>query len=1286
MVKEALSRIIHPIRRHGGRLLWVSRNNSGDPKLSAINNKLELPNQSVLRNSAQALLIAVAVTLLSNCATVEKTTNNEKEEKHTPIFLNPPVLSPSGTAPGKTARVAVGTTVKGSSSPPPVIYLDEVTSQGEFLTIQAELRDDGKKPDKEAGDRFYSTPRFELGSANETERYFRFRVEHEGQTVISKISVFAVTKLTLGIRPSNTDLLIVSGDGRGKLYSNEVVVGTHAGVSPRRVQEIVVKIGEKLGLIPDDNKIVGYLPLSDVYLVEFRKGKGTLKEVNRVISEFQAAVYRSDIRSTSPNFESKSAAAPPPQWFHGHMGVEKLWPRSSDPLPPSQLPLVGSPSIGVAVAEQLGVNCSDPDLAGKCADSSSIINTIPSCNYTIIEDEKLLDPINDPNTLDPNDGHGTKVGTLIAGHEATNSSEFDGVRDGVAWNTRLYPLLVNSAKTFESAVTCITEFNSASGGGDEIRILNFSQTITSSTITLRNAVCKAICSDIVIVAATGNEACDGPNNRYPAAYDSDSTPCNNLDDNACPNLDGPLIGAGVLRVGATDQNKARGSSCLNDSPSSAFNKRSNPGEIYAPGWELPVLTSSLSDTPYPQNYGTSWSTALVSGCAAILAAVQDWRKPDSWNKVVNTDGSISWGLAANKISSSVSADSVTNTPLLDCLAAISNPYDIAFVLDRSNSMNAVTSASKTRWQALTDAVDGITPMISATAPPGSQFGLTLFATTVLADPLTPPGLIEIPDDYNPDNTLNLNNLHKKVRDALDGMNPGGWTAMGPGLDNALVKLGTDSGRPRVVVLFTDGMQNQPPLVNPDGCTYSNSTDIHSNSTPTSCPADTGLVRIVAVGINSPNSIYFTTLQALANNSGGSFFIIDGTTFSDGLVGCTNSLDNAFDCAIAPALYGNSPQMVAAFQGTLAGNVNLPPFHLNQVSQLLIKISFSQKLGEQELSTILNGLHIKKGPENITRYFKRVSAGFPTHSVLLKTDFVHQKGGKTSTIPPEGSYRIIMSAKDNPSPALTYRVVVYADDHRLNMKWRVNPQAPSVHQPFSPTVNLSWRAKPLTHATVKAYILQPGDDLGDVLAKNPARVDPVPAPDAGSPGYQKYLHLKAKDPDFRGKLRHREKLLPLKHQGNGKYSASYNPGDISGVYQVVYKVHAVLPGIGTVQRTAGQSVYVGPGEIDFENSSAKATAQGNTVTIKLRPKRKDGKFIGPAQGNGFRVEGVKVRLTKIEEDQMGGYTLFLDGKPDSKIVIKFLGKPIYKGIAKIPPDNRNIFQRFFDWLKGLCSSC
>lgn len=622
----------------------------------------------------------------------------------------------------------------------------------------------------------------------------------------------------------------------------------------------------------------------------------------------------------------------------------------------------------------------------------------------------------------------------------------------------------------------------------------------------------------------------------------------------------------------------------------------------------------------------------------------------------------------------------------DYSLVIQQPFDLVFVLDRSGSMSSATHIkppAQDRWGALKLGVNGFLPLLASTAPAGSRFGLSLFSTAEIPNSSFGNGLAPVDND-----------LPGKVAQELGQQNPDGWTAMGKGLKNGTGKL-DDTARPRIVVLFTDGEQNENPLVNANGQGYSDGTKINS-----SYPAGPGSVKIITVGIGDPSGPDLTTLQNLGKENRGQTIITDnGASFSGA---CSGDIAAAFQCAIESALQGNSPQRVDHFSGTLSDPPTKHQFQLNKrVGQLLLQVSLDRELKFGHPQEFLNqligsGLKIERDGSDITANFELIGGGSPTNSFLLRLDFSRFDGQTPSfpVIPSEGTYVVQMPKGSGGSGddglAVTarnpaYQLIPYADDHRLAMAWQVNPAVPRVNQPLTPSLDLKWLGQPIANAQVRALILKPGDDLGDLLADNPLNVDVSSATDAGSPGHQKYQQLLA-NPAFLNQLLPQQQNLTLTHQGNGRYSAAYNPGDVSGVYQVLYRVEADDPAFGKLQRLAMESLYVRFGPVDLPASLVNTTVSGNTVTIQFRPKTTTGRFIGPGNGKAFTVDGLT--LASVSDHQDGSYTLVLTGNPETAVAVKVLDEEIYRGKASEfgKPPAVGVIERICRWLEGFGLPC
>ena len=1227
------------------------------------------------------------IVFTATSADKDKTASAEvKVRVHDKIVLSMPSALPSGFPPAsESTKVTFRALVTGTPDPPDVLYIDEVSSKGNVIAKRiAELKDNGKGIDSLAGDGFYAdtaeiaSPRDKENNPVEGEKYFQVRAELPGKTITRSIAMVPITHLPLKARPSDPDNPGLVSDPKGliRFFANEVMIESIPGVSASRIRSIVKEI------FKEAVEIVGYIPTLNLYLVELKNNK-TAEGLFQAIEELSR--YE-EVKAASPNIVGQTADAytltderypdgrptqcvPPDnnsasecQYYMQTIRADDAW----DFLNASGLTMTGSSMIRVAVIDN-GIDTSHPDLNGQVSYSDHPASAAKD--------------------------HGTPVAGLIAAKHDPVEEPDDGSAGigiaGVAPGTKLIDLRVGQPDTWAmtAGIDAATSL--------ETKILNISHQwslagstgdyIPSSLGNVRDALASAINDhNRLVIVAAGNLPGGCPSTMaeyeslgmiYPAQLAAPSCPAWRTD---CPMFTfdpgNALLAVGAIDIDSNDDGVVNSNediiatdmrgNCSGGTPCPASGVCSNGNacaycsnvhpwiKIYAPGDD--VVTTQLGAGMDPAN-GTSFATPLVSGAAAVLWATDStgWTNETVANRLIERGRPLALAGQLHPLLDGTPPDdpSLLGTSpkavVLNLFAAVAEPYELVFVLDRSGSMRSTThidtNVANDRWDALRIAATEFTRLISASDPPQSNFGLTLFAGNVLPDPLPSPGMVPIDED-----------LETTVIPALS-QTPGGSTAMGLGLQYGMAKM-TDPSKPRVVVLFTDGEQNVAPLVADDGCSFSDSTPIN----PT-CPGGAESVKIIAVGIGNPSTRYLDTLQELANKNRGSLIITNnGTDFTGD---CTDDINGIFDCAIAPALFGNSLQMVTSYKGKLSKKVTLPAFDLNKhVGRLLVKIAFSRKFELPQLVSILAGVRIMKDGNDITQFFQPDLASTPHNSILLKTNFVSQLESKTATMAPEGSYTIKITAPANMSSDLPFRVVAYADDHRLDMQWRVNPPAPRVNRPFNPTVSLRWRGKPLTTATVEAQIMIPGGDLGDSLARHPLKVDPDRKLDAGSPGYQKYLHLLKNEPKFLDKLRPQPSKLTLVHQGGGLYSASFNTGSESGIYQVIYRVSAQSAEFGKIQRKAVQSVYIRFGGINLDNSSVQTTVTINKVTIRFRPITTYGRFIGPAQGSAFTVDGAGIKLSNIVDYQNGVYDLVLTGNPDGQIAIKLLGQEIYKGPA------------------------
>ncbi len=606
---------------------------------------------------------------------------------------------------------------------------------------------------------------------------------------------------------------------------------------------------------------------------------------------------------------------------------------------------------------------------------------------------------------------------------------------------------------------------------------------------------------------------------------------------------------------------------------------------------------------------------------------------------------------------------------------IQRPVDIGFVLDRSGSMNRdadpANPGTTDRWTALKAGVQAFANILAGTdpdtflPPSGSQYGLTLFSEDVTSLSTLVPITSSLSSD---------------IASVLDdpAQNPGGWTSIGDGLEDSISQLSqlTDPTRGRGIILFSDGEQNRPRFVTKDGLGFSEDEDDTLSAEDTPIPDG---IKIATVGVGAPSGEYLTTLHLLAENhgshtiitpNGGQFFEFDPGSNpdpSDDVYSLIADIQTAFTYAGIDLLASESPLLVTAYTGTLSSEpVKLPEFDINQkLKLLLINLSFGRDFNRSQLQSLLDGIRIYKNDTDVTEYFQPQFVGSSTNSAVLKTNFTVQLDSTTfDQIASEGSYRIEWTKPSNMKD-FAYQVTPIADDSRLHVEWGVEPTLSRVFESVKPKVNLSWRGKPLKDMIVYATLEIPGQDLGDVLARNPKIITPdQDTQDSGSPGYQKYLDLLKNDPEFVKQLAFNGKRLQLTDpDGDGSYETSFTLGDISGEYQIIYQIRGKDPeSASPIQRLLLQSVYTRFGDIDMDASSTNTTVDGSTTIIDWRPMTTYGRFIGPDQGKGFTVNGDGIELSNVIDNQDGSYRLVLSGDPKAQISVKVLGEEVYQGQA------------------------
>lgn len=613
------------------------------------------------------------------------------------------------------------------------------------------------------------------------------------------------------------------------------------------------------------------------------------------------------------------------------------------------------------------------------------------------------------------------------------------------------------------------------------------------------------------------------------------------------------------------------------------------------------------------------------------------------------------------------ASDATNVAAGNFTVLMHQPTDIVMVLDRSGSMAINTSAGVSRWNALRSAATNFLTFYQALAKPSDRLSITYFESDLLPTSACCNTFVPV-----------VAPIATTVSTEIGTNTPGGSTGMGSGLKNAETKL-SDATKARSILLLTDGEQNVPlPSVNLNGQGYSDATSIAGGNAP-------GGIKIATIGIGSPGGAFHTTLLNLALNNRGSYNTSeDGTAFIFKGGNAGGDLSGGFTNAFVTMLQAFSPQIIDNSANAVPANstpVMLQGFPLNkQVDKLLLMFTVGKNFEVPQLAQLLARIMVQKDGASVMKYAKPSFAGNYTNTLLLTFDFKNPPQGQPA-LDPAGKWSVQISDSN-----LMYgfcKLTSVADDHRLHIQRTFGNTNPKVKDAFPITVKLDWLNHAIKDGKVEAVILRPGEDLGDLLARNTTNVKLADGADAGSPGLQKYTQLWATDSAFRKALERTENLVTLAHTQDGKYEGTFNGLTVSGVYRIIFRISGTGTESGDYQRYMSESFYVSFSDIDMTQSGVTTTIGNGQLVMTFRPITSYGRYIGPAMGDAFTVSNPKIKIAKVEDHQDGSYTITFTGEISDTTSLVILGQKVFTGKLENAGKGggKSIIDKAKDWLKS-----
>lgn len=290
-------------------------------------------------------------------------------------------------------------------------------------------------------------------------------------------------------------------------------------------------------------KVDGYVKKDFKKAMIIKSRSLSTEQLMRYFAEHPDSVYAEPNYLLLPNKQPNDTYYKRYQWNLSQLGMEQSWEITE-----------GSSQVIVAVVDT-GVDLTHPEFKGKLVNGYNVINV-------------------GKRPQDDN-GHGTHVAGIVAAR--TNNQ--DGIA-GISWKSKIMPVKAIGADGSGSAIDIAQGIEWAVDHGASIINLSVGNYVSSAA--LKAACTYAYQNDVVLVAATGNDASEQPS--YPAAFPE------------------------VIGVSAVDQ----------DENLADFSNYGKTVSLVAPGVDIP---STYIHKDYAALSGTSMACPHVAAVASLLRSV-----------------------------------------------------------------------------------------------------------------------------------------------------------------------------------------------------------------------------------------------------------------------------------------------------------------------------------------------------------------------------------------------------------------------------------------------------------------------------------------------------------------------------------------------------------------------------------------------------------------------------------------------------------------------------------------
>jgi hypothetical protein len=620
------------------------------------------------------------------------------------------------------------------------------------------------------------------------------------------------------------------------------------------------------------------------------------------------------------------------------------------------------------------------------------------------------------------------------------------------------------------------------------------------------------------------------------------------------------------------------------------------------------------------------------------------------------------------------------------------PLDVVLVLDKSGSMSDPPPSDpviETKWNVLTESVKQFVALwqLTDTAVSDDRIGLMFYSDA--PSPADFGGGSFFQSRGTNLTSCNAANYCEaghhnwcQVMCKVGATGPGGSTAMGPGLRNAITAWKADHKNDPSILLMTDGIQNVAPCIVPDG--QSGCSLIVAGS-DRDWKFDGDADPIFKQGIPVA-----TVSMGLA--SGPPQDVLDGIAKENAGISLKTSSSStsaaAFADTLVSILKGNTLSLLSRTTGTMPSSSTTsaptPVLLDGSVKRAVIMLGWQGHGNEGALDLVIQnpgGTTVVPVKREDGTFFTAQAVDLPGSgptgnwsvqvirrpppviNQLVPSDIpivrpVEWTGGPSAPSPNEASPIF-------QPPSVPYQLSVYSAESRLEYRLNATRSTVGTGDALTLEVEISYDGKPLTGlgSGLTVHIDRPNKALGTVLHNSDvpdSALSTEPSPGDDTSQYERKALFLSKNSGLAGSVEPQPipTTYALSDNGNsangdvkkddGIYTAKITDTSMPGLYKLTVTLDWDLALTGKIHRveTLQREVKVNVDSAKSIVAVSKAADPGKWL-IKVEPVDKFGNYLGPGFPNSFKVQvngGGSVSGIPDDPRQLGAYNITLVGVP------------------------------------------